>query len=227
MFLVRVKICGIQCLEEGKSAVAAGVHALGFVFAESPRKVSPVQAQQVIRKLPPWISKVGVFVNEDIELVNEIGTFCGLDTLQFHGEETPNYCSRFPGYKIIKTFSVTSDWNAERETRTISMYPVDALLLDTCYPDIKGGGGKTFNWAIAASFQAEGSLKLPLVLAGGLNQDNVSTALEKVNPFGLDLSSGVESQGKKDPEKIKAFMQQVHNWNYEQIRGHVSCGGEK
>ncbi|RJX25568.1 MAG: phosphoribosylanthranilate isomerase [Dethiobacter sp.] len=207
---VRVKICGITTPREALAAVEEGVHALGFVFAASPRRISPEKAAAIIKELPPFIGKVGVFVNEEDEKVREIAAYCRLDTLQFHGEETAEYCRRFPTYKIIKTFLASSSLSLER----CREYLVSAILLDTKYTDKKGGGGQTFNWRLARPFYKR---TIPLILAGGLNQENIITALDLLEPYGVDISSGVEKDGLKDKHMIRAFMEQIRRWEYQQL----------
>jgi len=202
---VRVKVCGIKTAEEALAAVEEGVHALGFVFAASPRRVDPETAAAIIAKLPPFVSKVGVFVNENSAKVKEIASFCGLDVLQFHGEESASYCSLFPAYKVIKAFAVTPSLSPE----ICYAYSVSAILLDTFYADKKGGGGQSFNWHLAVPF-CKGPL--PVILAGGLNKDNISAALDLLHLYGVDVCSGVEKDGFKDPRLIRAFMQQIRRW---------------
>lgn len=209
MCSVRVKICGIRDHDEAAMAVDAGVHALGFVFADSPRKISPRQAARIIQALPPFVAKVGVFVDEKPAVVREIAAACGLDTLQFHGTESPRYCTHFPQYKVIKALSVGESLPFSQ----FALYRVDALLLDTYYPDKKGGGGKTFNWDLLRNMEGEQGGDLPFILAGGLKPGNVAAALDLCQPFGLDVSSGVETNGKKDPARINELMEEVYRWS--------------
>jgi len=195
-------------------AVDAGVHALGFVFAESPRKISSRQAARIIQALPPFVGKVGVFVDEKPAVVQEIAAACGLDTLQFHGAETPHYCACFPPhYKVIKAFSVGESLPLSQ----FALYRVDALLLDTHYPDKKGGGGKRFNWNLLHGMKGEQRGNLPFILAGGLNPGNAAAALDLCQPFGLDVSSGVETDGKKNPARINELMDEVYRWNLKKM----------
>lgn len=205
---VRVKVCGIRTPGEALAAVEEGVHALGFVFASSPRQVTPETAAAIITKLPPFVAKVGVFVNEERAKVKEIASFCGLDTLQFHGEETASYCSQFPAYKVIKAFAVSPSLSLE----SCQQYPVSAVLLDTSYADKKGGGGRSFDWQLAVPF-CKGPF--PVILAGGLNKDNIRAALDLLNLYGVDISSGVEKDGFKDRLMIRAFMEQIRRWENE------------
>lgn len=200
--VVRVKICGIRNRQDAAMAVEEGADALGFVFAESQRRLSPREASFITKTVPPFVSRTGVFVNEKTEVVLEIAEICGLDTLQFHGEETPDYCGRFSSFRVIKSFAVSSllsyDW--------VSRYRVDAVLLDTGYRDRKGGGGKTFDWRRALPF-SEGCP--PLILAGGLSSANVCAAVKTVRPYAVDVSSGVEEGGQKNRNKINAFIGEV------------------
>lgn len=209
MCSVRVKICGIRDLDEAAMAVDAGVHALGFVFADSPRKIAPRQAGEIIQELPPFVGKVGVFVDENPAVVKEIAAICGLDTLQFHGVESPLYCNGFSGYKVVKAFPVGEFLPVSQFAR----YRVDGYLLDTSYPDKRGGGGKSFNWDLLHEIKGGWAAGIPLILAGGLNPDNVAAALARCELFALDVSSGVEKDGKKDPARIRALMDEVCRWN--------------
>ncbi len=205
MVPVRVKVCGIQSLEDALAAVQEGADALGFVFAASSRRVTPAQAAAIIKELPPFVARVGVFVDEAAARVEEIAAACGLDTLQFHGEETEEYCRLFPAYRVIKAFSVSSSLSVAHCRR----YCCSAVLLDTKYAGQKGGGGRTFDWRLALPFSKEG---FPLILAGGLNHRNIYRALTLLKPYGVDVSSGVERDGHKDRGLLRAFMEQVRRW---------------
>ncbi|MEW5921880.1 MAG: phosphoribosylanthranilate isomerase [Bacillota bacterium] len=136
-----------------------------------------------------------------------MAVFCGLDTLQFHGEETAAYCRLFHPYKVIKAFPVSPGLSVER----CREYRCSAVLLDTKYADKKGGGGRTFDWRLVLPFSKG---KFPFILAGGLNRDNVLEALNVLKPFGVDVSSGVEKDGLKDNAVIRAFMDQIRRWEY-------------
>jgi len=198
---VKVKICGITNLEDALLAVKWGADALGFIFAPSPRRVGVEVAKEIISHLPPFIITVGVFVNERRERVAEIAEYLHLHVLQFHGEETPQYCQGFP-QKVIKSFRVKDEGILE----VIPRYRVDAYLLDTYSPSSWGGTGKTFNWEIAKDAKRYGRI----ILSGGLNPDNVQEAIKVVSPYAIDVASGVEeSLGKKDPEKLKSFILQA------------------
>lgn len=207
--MVRVKICGISTIEEALAAVNAGAHALGFVFAASPRQVTPVIVRRIVRELPPLISKVGVFVNASRETVAEIADYCHLDVLQFHGEETPEDCQ---GWRqpVIKAFRV-KDRSFLKE---LPKYRVAAYLLDAFVPGKMGGTGTSFNWELAREAKRYG----PIILAGGIKRENVVQALRVVEPFAIDVSSGVETGGRKDPQKITSLMAEVRRVNDELTR---------
>lgn len=200
--MIRVKICGITTLEDAMMAVEAGADALGFVFFKgSSRYISPEQAADIICRLPPFVQVVGLFVNEDVGTVNSVAEQCGLDIVQLHGEESPDYCNNVRR-RIIKAFRVKD----ESSLLEMGRYAVAACLLDTWSPDAHGGTGKIFNWEIAAK-AAESQT---VILAGGLTPDNVAEAIAKVKPYAVDVSSGVESMpGKKDAGKIHSFINAV------------------
>jgi len=197
---VQVKICGITTPADGLAAAAAGADALGFVFYDaSPRHVTVESAAEIIRQLPPLVVKAGVFVNAPEELVLQAIAACGLNLLQFHGDETPEYCVQF-GLMSMKAFRIR---DAE-SLSALSRYPTDAWLLDACAPDKLGGTGEPFNWDLAVAAQRLGR---PIFLAGGLTPENVGAAVRRVRPFAVDVSSGVEAApGKKDLAKVKAFI---------------------
>ncbi|MDB6018338.1 MAG: trpF [Pedosphaera sp.] len=195
-----VKICGITSPADALAATEAGADALGLMFYEpSPRNISFKAAAEIVRELPPFIIKVGVFVNAPEEVVLRAIGECGLNLLQFHGEETPEYCQLFP-VMTLKAFRV-------RDTSSLKSlvdYETDAWLLDAYVPDKLGGTGATFNWDLALEAQKLGR---PIFLAGGLTPENVADAITKVHPYAVDVSSGVEvSPGKKDHQKVRAFI---------------------
>ncbi|MGB9660989.1 MAG: phosphoribosylanthranilate isomerase [Moorellaceae bacterium] len=199
--MVRVKICGIKTWAEARAALEAGAHALGFVFAPGPRRIHPETAREIITKLPPLVTTVGVFVNEPRYSLLEIASFCRLDVLQLHGEEPPEYC-RGISQRLIKAIRVR-DINS---LKLIPQYRVDAFLLDAFVPGRAGGTGHTFNWEIARRAKELGP---PIILAGGLTPENVAEAIRQVRPYAVDVSSGVETNGQKDPVKIARFMEAV------------------
>ena len=198
--MVKVKICGITSAADALAAVEAGADALGFMFYESsPRFVTVKQSSEIIRELPPLVAKVGVFVDPAEEEVRRAIAETGIDTLQFHGEEPPEFCRRF-GLKIIKAFRVR---DAGSLTATHA-YVTEAWLLDSFVAGQHGGTGAQFNWDLAAEAARR---HRRVILAGGLSPANAAEAVRKVRPFGLDVSSGVESApGKKDAAKVRAFI---------------------
>ena len=198
---VKVKICGITNPADGIAAAEAGADALGFVFCEQSRRCVSVQtAAAAIRQLPPFIVKVGVFVDAPEDLVFRAIAECGLNLLQFHGAESPEYCRQF-SLMSMKAFRIR---NAE-SLRALPAYQTDAWLLDAYSPDRLGGTGETFNWELAVEAQRLGR---PIFLAGGLRPENVAEAVRRVQPYGVDVSSGVEAEpGKKDLAKVRAFIE--------------------
>jgi phosphoribosylanthranilate isomerase len=196
----RVKICGITNLADAQAAIAAGADALGFNFYEkSPRHVSLPTAAEISRQLPPFILRVGVFVNAPEDLIVRAISGAGLTMLQFHGDEPPEFCTQF-GLMSMKAFRIR---DAE-SLPAIPDYRTDAYLLDAYSSEARGGTGEKFNWDLAVAAQKFGK---PIFLAGGLTPENVAEAVRKVHPFGVDVSSGVESSpGIKDAEKVKAFI---------------------
>jgi len=201
---VKVKICGITNLDDALDAVDAGADALGFMFYDgSPRNMSAKAAAEIIRQLPPFVAKVGVFVDPGEKAVLEMISLCGPDTLQFHGAETPAFCRKFSPLKVFKAFRIR---NLE-SLQSLPAYKTDAWLLDSFVPDKPGGSGVTFNWDLAVEARKLGP---PIILAGGLTPENVADAVRKVRPYAVDVSSGVESSpGKKDHAKMRDFIAAV------------------
>ena len=185
------------------TAIRAGADALGFVFySPSPRAITPELAQTITAKLPPFVSKVGLFVNAAASEVREAITTAGLDCLQFHGDETADYCAQFnlPYYKAIRVKTGVNLVQCELDFASAT-----ALLLDTYSEKAVGGTGEAFDWSLIPA-----GLHKPVILAGGLNPGNVHQAMHQVHPYALDVSGGVEAEkGIKSPQKIAAFMQQV------------------
>ena len=198
---VKVKICGITSVADGLAAAEAGADMIGLMFAEkSPRHISLKVAAEIASAVPPFVMKVGVFVNPTEELVMRAISECGLSLLQFHGDETPEFCMQF-GLMCMKAFRIR---DAE-SLKGLPEFSTDAYLLDAYSPEARGGTGEKFNWELAVEAQKFGK---PIFLAGGLTPENVAEAVRKVKPFGVDVSSGVESApGKKDVAKVKAFIQ--------------------
>ncbi len=196
--MVKIKVCGITNLEDAIQAVELGVDALGFIFSDSPRRLTLEKAKDIIKSIPPFIFKVGVFSNEPIDFVRKVDEFLSLDFLQFHGDEPPEYVSIFKG-KGIKAFKVKD----ESIIQTIKKYNSRFFILDS------EDKGKPFDWNIAVKAKDFGIF----LLGGGLNPENVELALSKVSPFGVDVCSGVESSlGKKDPIKLRDFVWRVKRW---------------
>jgi len=187
------------------AAADAGADAIGMVFAPSRRQVSPDIAREICLALPPFISTVGVFVDEDEQEVKKIAGYCGLDVLQFHGQETPEYCSRF-SQKVIKGVSVRD----EQSLSGLADYAHCTLLLDSYHPTEKGGTGHVLPWELAV----QAGMGRRVILAGGLHAGNVLAAIQTVKPFAVDVSSGVESDGNKDIDKIQTFITTIRRWEY-------------
>lgn len=204
---VRVKICGVRSLDEAEAAIEYGADALGFNFwPHSPRFIMPCDAQEIIKKLPPVVSCIGVFVNEEPERIIEIASATGLNGIQLHGDETPDICSRLGGLKLIKAFRVGADFDLNR----IKDYNVNSVLLDTKVKNNYGGTGERFDWSIAI----EAKRFAPIILAGGLSAENVAEAIEYAHPMAVDVCSGVEAEpGRKDISKIRDFMKAVASAN--------------
>ena len=202
---VRIKICGITQERDALYAAALGVHAIGFVFAASPRQITPERARAIAAALPPLIQTVGVFVDEDPEKVLATAAFCHLDLLQFHGNESAAYCARF-GRRVIKALRIQAQSQFDRfaEYRDVA----DAILLDTYVAGRPGGTGRTFDWNLAGEAGRHGRI----ILAGGLNPDNVGEAISLVHPYAVDASSGLEQEpGVKDHDKMARFVEAVIN----------------
>ena len=201
---IRIKICGITNCEDALAAVEAGADALGFIFYErSLRNIALSVVREIVKRLPASISKVGVFVSSPEEVVKRIAAECGLDTLQFHGDELPEFCRNFSGLKIWKAFRMKD----QSSLLQLAAYETDAWLLDSFVPDTLGGTGAKFNWELACAAKKFGR---PIILAGGLTPENVAEAVRRVRPCAVDVSSGVESEpGKKDRRRIRAFIQAV------------------
>jgi phosphoribosylanthranilate isomerase len=209
--MIRVKICGITNYQDASTAVALGADTLGFIFASSPRQVSPKKARNIISSLPPFVKTVGVFVNEDKDRIHDIMDFCGLDIIQLHGDEPPEFCQELMP-RVIKAFRVKQ----ASDLLPIRSYQgqVRALLLDTYEKGTKGGTGKTFDWNLAAS---AGQFGIPVILSGGLKPENIRHAVSTVKPHAVDVNSGIELRpGKKDPALMKQLMEKIDQMNSEE-----------
>ncbi|MDF2499570.1 MAG: Phosphoribosylanthranilate isomerase [Anaerosporomusa subterranea] len=203
--MIRIKICGLQDIATALAAAEAGADAIGMVFAPSKRQVQPTIAREICQALPPFVSKVGVFVDAKAAVVKEIVAMCGLDTLQFHGQETADYCSQFP-QTVIKAFQMKDQASLAK----LSGFRNFTLLLDSYSAGQMGGTGHVFPWELARKVSQE----YRIILAGGLSTDNVLAAIRAVQPFAVDVSSGVESNGVKDSKKIKEFITTIRRWEY-------------
>lgn len=197
--MMRVKICGITNREDAQAAIELGADALGFVFAKSPRQVTKEQARDIIERLPPFVSPVGVFVDEQVDTMKEICNFCHIHTVQLHGNEDPLYLNDLKGYKIIKAFRIRE----ENDLKLLANYKPHAFLLDSYVKGVMGGTGVPFKWETARQAHKYGTI----ILSGGLLPENVREAIHIVKPYGVDVSSGVEtSPGKKDKALMKRFI---------------------
>jgi phosphoribosylanthranilate isomerase len=196
----RVKICGITNADDAQAAIEAGADALGFVFYEkTPRHVTLKTAAEISRTIPAFVMRVGLFVNAPPDFILRAIADCGLTMLQFHGDETPEFCGQF-GLMTMKAFRM----HGPETLNELPKYQTDAYLLDAYSSTTLGGTGETFNWDLAVEAQKFGK---PIFLAGGLTPENVGDAIRKVHPFGVDVSSGVESApGIKDHAKVKSFI---------------------
>ena len=197
--MTRIKICGITRVDEAHCCLQAGADAVGLVFAQSPRRVEPALAREITASLPPFIQRVGVFVNAEKALVEQIASYAGLTALQFHGQEGADYCGSF-SLPVIKAVAVKSGI----DLAGLDDFPAAAILFDAYDPLLAGGTGRTFNWKLVESRR-----KKPVVLAGGLHAGNVQSAILQLKPYAVDVSSGVETNGKKDKAKIQAFIAAV------------------
>lgn len=211
----RIKVCGITRLADALAAVGAGVDALGFIFAtRSPRRVSPEQAREIVAELPPFISRVGVFVDSSLEEVMAIAVGCGLTQVQLHGRESVEFCQGLrrenTTLSICKSFRVGGDagmpdFSGYRDA-------VDSILLDTYVKDQEGGTGKSFDWTLVDC----PGIGVPVILAGGLGPDNIQEAIGTVRPYGVDVNSGVESSpGIKDHELLQRLTSLVRRTDRE------------
>ena len=201
--MVRVKICGITHIDDALAAIDFGADALGFVFFKgSPRYVSPTQSAAIIAKLPPFVTTVGVFVDEPLKDIERIAAATCLDIIQLHGDETPEACRA--SRRVVKAIRIKSIDSLEPLKHFRDK--VSAFLLDAYAPDALGGTGLKFNWDIAVEARQFGRI----ILAGGLTPDNVQQAVRHVKPYGVDVSSGVEARkGRKDHKKLKLFIERA------------------
>jgi phosphoribosylanthranilate isomerase len=202
--MVKVKICGITNTEDALAAVEYGADALGFVFhAKSPRVVTPDTAKKILSALPPFVTTIGVFVDERKREIEKVINHANLNIIQFHGKETPEACQMCR--KVIKAIRVKELTDLE----PLKTYKVSAFLLDTYSPHVMGGTGRIFNWDIAVEAKKFG----PIILAGGLTPENIEDAVKLVQPYAVDVASGVEGRKKgiKDHKKLKLFIERAKN----------------
>ena len=194
---LRIKVCGIKNLQDALVAVEAGADALGFVFAPSPRQVTPEAAAEIVRELPPFVTTVGLVVDQDpLPLLER----CPVDVVQFHGSETPETVEVF-GRRFYTAFRVRDDADLEPLP---AYHRAAAFLLDAYVPGVPGGTGQKFPWRLAREAQRYGK---PVIVAGGLTPENVALCVETTRPYGVDVSSGVEAApGRKDPAKVRDFI---------------------
>ncbi len=198
--MFRVKICGVTRPQDVRLIAKAGADAIGFQMSQGPRKITPAQAKKLVKLVPPWVTPVGVLVNEPLVKAKRLIKYCGFQVIQLHGDETAAYCKQIyvPVIKAIRMKSQTT-------YKTFKKYKVAAYLLDSFHKGVRGGTGKSFqpSWAKKAFLE----LPAPVLLAGGLNPDNVFKTIRAAKVFGVDVSSGVEvSPGIKDPKKIVQFI---------------------
>ena len=199
----RIKICGITRPEDALAAVASGADAIGLVFyAKSPRAVSVEQAVEILRVIPPFVSVVALFVNETTEQINQVLAGVAIDVIQFHGDESPDFCQQFQR-PFIKAIRVRPD--TDLLASCLAYQAGKGVLLDAFQEGVPGGTGTQFDWNLAML-----DLPVPIILAGGLNAENIGEAIKTLSPAAVDVSGGVElSPGVKDPGKIQKFISAV------------------
>jgi len=217
--MTRIKICGITNMDDAQAAVECGAHALGFVFAPSTRQIAPAEAGAIVRALPPFITAVAVVVDEPVELLRQKLEASGCHAVQLHGVESPDYINRFDmwrtmglgRWRVIKAFRVAEADDLRRLPRYVR---ADAFLLDSHVPGKAGGTGVAFDWELAREAAQTGK---PIIVAGGLNPDNVGAALEAARPYAVDVSSGVEAApGEKDVGLMREFVRAVREFDARQ-----------
>ena len=214
-YRVRIKMCGTTSLEDAWAAVEMGVDALGFIFTrKSPRYIEPERAAEIISLLPPFVSRVGVFVDSSIETVRAIIRSAGLTQVQLHGSEPVQFCAELKtsekSCSVCKAFRINRKQLAVADmAKQISIYEhvVDSVLLDSYLKGVEGGTGAVFDWELIDEL----GLQKPLILAGGLNPDNVAEAVRRVRPYAIDVNSGVENApGEKNHQKLKTLIDVVN-----------------
>lgn len=206
---VRVKFCGITSLGDVEKAVKTGADSLGFVFfKDSPRYVNDEYAEAIIKDIPPFVTSVGIFVNEDLRFVEDCVERCGLNAVQLHGDETREYCSKFYGLKLKGVKLIKAIRLRDKDSiRSIEDCPADAILLDAYKAGMYGGTGSVFDRSLAVFAKEYGRR---LIISGGLNPDNVYEVIKEIKPYAVDVSSGIESSpGKKNIELMEEFINEV------------------
>ena len=209
----RVKICGITRVDDALDVVSSGADAIGLVFYEpSPRNVSVERAKEIAAAVPAFVTVVALFVDPSEEQVQQVLNHVRIDLIQFHGDEDNDFCSRFQR-PFIKAIRVRQ---ASDVVASCLRFPnAVGILLDSYKPGVPGGTGETFDWSLIPT-----QANKPLILAGGLNADNIAGAIDDVQPFAVDVSGGVEaSKGIKDPEKVKAFLNEVYSVDQRNPKG--------
>lgn len=229
MLILRIKICGIQSLEEALWAIESGADALGFIFVpKSKRYLKPSTVQEITEKLPPFVSKVGVFAGESPDRVSKITRQCSLDTIQLHGGEEPMLYDHIQATKL-KVISFSSQTNFDDPSLALSLFDkvkalrlrpntLHGILLDSCHRGQLGGTGVPLPWQTPSFQSVLHQLKqtgIPVIIAGGLTAENVQDALKHTTPYGIDVSSGVERNGRKDPRLIHHFISQARTFHYD------------
>jgi phosphoribosylanthranilate isomerase len=203
---MKVKICGITDLTTALAAIDYGADALGFVFAESKRKISVEKAKEIVAHLPKEVLKVGVFVNEEKERIEEIASLAGLTHVQLHGDEPPAF-SESLSFPVIKAISIDDQQSLKR----IEEYSCEYVLLDGPKGKYRGGNGLAFDWNCISANKIQNK---KVILAGGLHEENVEEAIRLIKPYMVDVSSGVETEGKKDLDKIQSFINKARRESY-------------
>ena len=203
---MKIKICGITNLKDANAAVEYGADILGFVFAKSPRRITPKTAAAIIEGIGPCVEFAGVFIDSPVSMVQKIILECKVNILQFHGDESSEYCDAFrQTHKVFKAFRIKD----KNDLKGLRKYEVDGYLLDTFIKGKIGGTGKAFDWKLAKEAK---NIVNPIVLSGGLNPKNVASAIKIVKPYMVDASSGLEkSPGKKDKRLVERFIREVKN----------------
>jgi phosphoribosylanthranilate isomerase len=214
--MTKIKICGITDIQDAEAAIALGADALGFNFYKrSPRYIEPAKAKSIVEALPPIVSLIGVFVDEfSPDRVMSMTHAMGMGTVQLHGSETAEYIKHLSELRVIKAFRVDATFDASQ----VSRYAVNAYLLDAYEEGVHGGTGRTFNWDLAIEAKKYGRI----ILAGGLGPENVYEAIRKVEPYAVDVCSGVETEpGKKDFKKLDALFREIRRAQSDMSKGHV------